>query len=192
MIEAKKYSVAEYLDIESRSIEKLEYYDGTITPPPSQLRGRTITHNRIARNVLGELGKALSSKPAFEIFGSDQKVYLPKFNFYLYPDAVVVAGQPLQVERQAEAIINPILIVEVLSKSTKNYDSGLKFIEYKSLPSFKEYVLLRQDTAEASTMLREAPDVWHSYEVEGLDKELWFRTIDERVPMGRIYDRVVF
>jgi Uma2 family endonuclease len=188
VIEAKKYSVAEYLEIERRTGEKHEYYNGKLTP----MAGGTISHNRIARNVLIELGKALSSKPTFEIFGSDQKVYLPKFNFYLYPDAIVVAGEPVQVEGQADAITNPILIIEVLSKSTKNYDGGLKFIEYKSLPSFKEYVLLRQDVAEASTMFREAPDVWHSYDVEGLDKELWFRTIDERVPMGRIYDRVVF
>jgi Uma2 family endonuclease len=188
LIASKKHSIEEYLEIERRSGERHEYYNGKLIP----MAGGTISHNRIARNILGELFTRLSSKPEYEVFGSDQKVYLPKFNFYLYPDAIVVAGQPTQVEEQADAIINPILIVEVLSKSTKNYDGGLKFIEYKSLPSFKEYVLLRQDTAEASTMFLEAPDTWHSYDVEGLDKELWFRTIDERVPMAAVYDRVEF
>ena len=192
LVASKKYSVAEYLEIERRSGEKHEYYDGIILPPPVQMKGRTISHNRITRNVLIELGKALSSKPQFEIFGSDQKIYLPKFNFYLYPDALVITGQPVHVEEQADAIINPLLIVEVLSKSTERYDGGLKFIEYKSLPSFIEYVLLRQDTAEASTMLQEAPDVWHSYEVEGMVEELWFRTIDVRVPMSAIYNKVEF
>ncbi|MEZ4960273.1 MAG: Uma2 family endonuclease [Saprospiraceae bacterium] len=188
LVASKKYSVAEYLEIERRTGEKHEFYNGKLTP----MAGGTISHNRIARNILGELYKRLASKPELEIFGSDQKVYLPKFNFYLYPDALVIAGRPVQVEEQADAITNPLLIVEVLSKSTKQYDGGLKFIEYKSLPSFREYILLRQDVAEASTMYREEPDVWYSYEVEGLDKELWLRTIDERLPLSAIYNKVEF
>ena len=188
LVASKKYTVAEYLKIERRSGVKHEYYNGKLIP----MAGGTISHNRISRNILIELGKALFTKPEFEIFGSDQKVYVPKFKRYLYPDVLVIAGSPVEVEGQADAIVNPLLIIEVLSNSTREYDGRLKFIEYKSLPSFKEYVLLRQDIPEASTMLQESPEVWHSYEVEGLQNELWFRTIDERIPMSAIYDKVEF
>lgn len=98
----------------------------------------------------------------------------------------------MQVEKRADAFTNPLLIVEVLSKSTENYGRGQKFVEYQSLPSFREYVLLRQDVPEALIFLREQPDIWRSSEVAGLEPEVLFRSIDVRIPMQAIYDRVEF
>jgi Uma2 family endonuclease len=83
-----------------------------------------------------------------ELFGSDQKVYLPKLNVYLYPDAIVVTQTPIMAENIAQAIVNPLLVVEVLSPSTEDYDRKDKFMKYRTLESFKEYVIIQQNSAE--------------------------------------------
>lgn len=185
---ARTYSVADYLRIEQESGERHAFYNGTL----EKMAGGTIAHNRISGNVFGLLFSQLHGSPTFQIFGSDQKIFLPKFNFYVYADVLVIAGEPLQVEAEAEAVINPILVVETLSASTERYDRGQKFIEYQSLPSFKEYVLLRQDIPEAMLFFREEPDVWRSSEVTGLDKDIWFRSIETGLKMAAVYDRVTF
>lgn len=184
----KTYTVAEYLHLERRTGEKYAFYNGIL----EKMAGGTIPHNRISRNIFGLLFNKLLSMPDFEVFGSDQKIYLPKFHYYVYADALVVAGEPLQTEQEADAITNPILIVEVLSPSTAHYDRNQKFLEYQSLPSFKEYVLLRQDKPEAALLFREEPDMWRSSEVEGLDKALWFRSIGVGLEMKAVYDKVNF
>jgi len=183
---AKTYSVADYLRIERETGEKYAFYNGII----EKMAGGTISHNRISRNVLALLFRALPKQAHLEVFGSDQKIYLPKFHYYVYADILVVAGEPLQTEDEADAIINPILIVEALSPSTAQYDRNQKFLEYQSLPSFKEYVLLRQDQPEALLFFREEPDMWRSSEVAGLEKELRFRSIEVSLKMSAVYDKV--
>jgi len=183
----KKYTVAEYLEIERTTGEKHAYYNGTIEP----MAGASIPHNRIAGNIFGELYQIFKGKPLFEIFGSDQKIYLPKYEYYLYPDAVVVAEEPLVADAETDAIINPLLIFEVLSHSSEKYDSGQKFIEYQSLPSFREYVLVRQDAPELLLFFREQPDVWRSSEVAGLENDAWLRSVEVSLSLKRIYHKVL-
>ena len=183
---SKKYSLAEYLATEIDSNEKLEYYNGKL----HAMAGGTIPHNRICRNILAGLHFALSEK--FEAFGSDQKVFLSKYNFYVYPDAVVVAGTPLQTEKAANAIINPVLIIEVLSPSTAKYDKKDKFIQYQSLNSFTEYALILQEVPEVQTRFREEPDLWRSIEFSGLNSTLVLRSVGLRIDMKRIYKGVKF
>jgi Uma2 family endonuclease len=182
------YSVAEYLRLERKTGRKYAFYDGQIEP----MAGGTISHNRVTRNMLLLLSNFLRSKPEYEAFGSDQKIYLPKFNFYVYPDAVVVTGEPVVTDQVADAITNPLLIVETLSQSTERYDRGQKFVEYQSLPSFKEYVLLRQDAPEAYLHFREAPDLWRTSEVAGLDAQLHLRSIDAHLALADVYYKVQF
>ena len=184
----KRYTVAEYLRVEVRTGVRHEFYNGEIRPMP----GGTIPHNRITRNVLTELDNIFKTKPGYEVFGSDQKVYLPHFNYYLYPDALVVAEKPIQAEQDAQAIINPVLIVEVLSASTEAYDRQQKFLEYRSLPSFREYVLIRQNVPETLSFFREAPDLWRESSVEGLEKEVYFRSVDVRLAVALLYRNVEF
>lgn len=183
------YSVAEYLEIEARSGERHLYLNGKIIP----MAGGSLPHNRIARNLLQHLGNLLDSKnQSFEVFGSDQKVYLPEYNFYVYPDAIVVAELPIMSEKQADAIINPVLVVEVLSHSTESYDRGQKFVEYRSLPSFKEYALVRQDKPEVVTFFREKPGVWLDEEFKGQESEVYFKSIDVRLALSLVYRKVEF
>lgn len=187
-IASREYNVADYLRVEQETGEKYEFYNGII----KKMAGGTITHNRITRNLLANLGSIIAHRTDLEIFGSDQKIYLPKFHFYVYPDAVVIAGEPIVLEEQADAIVNPLLIIEILSPSSERYDRGQKFIEYQSLPSFREYVVFRQDAPEALLFFREAPDVWRSSEISGKDQELWLRSIEIGLRMEDVYHKVTF
>jgi Uma2 family endonuclease len=186
--EQRKYTVAEYLEEELRRGEKLEYYNGYIYPMP----GGTIPHNRIASNLLGELFAALRNKPEFAIFGSDQKIYLPEFEAVVYPDALVICGEPEQSEKDSDALTNPLLIIEVLSPSTAAYDRGKKFMAYRTLPSLREYALVRQDAPEVFTFFREAPDLWREMTVKGLEQEASFRSIEVGLGLELIYRGVEF
>ena len=94
--------------------------------------------------------------------------------------------------KRAEAIINPLLIVETLSKSSERYDRGQKFVEYQSLPSFREYVLLRQDVPEVYLQFREEPNLWRTSEAIGLESEVYFRSIEARISVADIYYEVQF
>lgn len=185
----RTYTVAEYLEIEARTGERHLYLNGKIIP----MAGGTLPHNRIARNILQHLGNMLDAQnQGYEVFGSDQKVYLPEYNFYVYPDAVVVAEEPIMSDKFADAILNPVLIVEVLSDSTERYDRGQKFVEYRSLPSFKEYVLVRQDKPEVVSFFREKPGLWLDEEFKGLEDEVYFKSIDVRLALSLIYRKVEF
>jgi Uma2 family endonuclease len=184
----RDYSIDEYLEIEFRQQERFEYYNGKLLPMP----GGSIAHNRICRNILSALDQALFEKNDYEVFGSDQKVYLTHFNFYLYPDAVVVTTTPEVVDNDTQAIINPVLIVEVASPSTAKYDRGDKFADYKSIATFQEYVLVRQDRPEVNLFFREEPDLWRSTDVAGLDNSVFFRSIDVKLSLERIYRKVEF
>jgi Uma2 family endonuclease len=154
--------------------------------------GGTIAHNRITRNILSELDQFLKRKNNLEIFGSDQKIYLPKYHYYVYPDAVVVVQPPIIAEEATNAITNPLLIVEVLSPSTEEQYRGQKFLEYRSLPSFREYVLVRQNAPEVLTFFREEPDLWRENMVTGLDQRVYFRSIEAQLAVQLIYRNLEF
>jgi Uma2 family endonuclease len=181
-----QYTIEEYLDIERRTGERHEFYDGQVI----RMSGGSISHNRVSRNIVQHLGNALDEKNDFELFGSDQKIYLPKLNAYLYPDAIVVAHTPILTDKIAEAITNPILVIEVLSPSTENYDRRDKFMKYRTLESFQEYVIVQQDSAEVLSFFRSGPHTWEEQEFNGLDHTVYFKSIDIHLPLALIYKKV--
>ena len=183
-----KYTVAEYLEIEARTGERHEFYNGEVI----HMSGGSINHNRISKNILQYLGNELDKKTGLELFGSDQKIFLPKLNFYLYPDAIVVAKTPIMAETDAQAIVNPILIVEVLSPTTEDYDRKDKFLRYRSLESFQEYVLIQQDHSEILTLFRSTPHTWEEEEFVGIETTIHFKSIDVHLPLSLIYRNVTF
>lgn len=180
------YTVAEYLEIERSSGERHEFYNGKII----RLSGGSLDHNRISRNVLCYLNNELDKKTGFELFGSDQKVYLSKLNLYLYPDVIVIAEAPIMAENEAHAIINPLLVIEVLSPSTEDYDRKDKFLKYRTLESFKEYAIVQQNAAEILTLFRREPHTWEEQEFEGLSNSVYFKSIDVHLPLALIYKNV--
>lgn len=187
--EAKKtWTIAEYLIFEQQQGERYEFRNGNLL----MMAGGSINHNRIAQNLSKYLDNALEDMPQFQVFGSDQKIYLPKFNFYVYADALVVAETPLVAKEEAQAITNPILIVEILSKTTEQYDRKQKFLEYRSLPSFKEYVLVRQDAPEVLTFYKVQRNLWQEEEFVGLEGNVPLKSLGIELNLGDIYRRVEF
>jgi Uma2 family endonuclease len=185
----RRYTVDEYLDIERKTNQKHIFLNGKIIP----VAGANPPHLRISGNVFGELYNQLLARPELEVFNTDTKIYMPQLHIYHYPDALVVAGKPEFASEEIGAILNPILIIEVLSGSTGRYDRGQKFTEYQTLPSFKEYVLIHQDRPQIDTFLRqEDPNLWRTSEFSGLHNDVHFRSIDVKVSLSKIYRNVSF
>ncbi|MEO6758581.1 MAG: Uma2 family endonuclease [Saprospiraceae bacterium] len=185
----RRYTVAEYLEIERSTGEKHTFINGRLFP----MAGGTINHNRITLNISVQLSDLLFDRTELEVFNNETKIYLPALQIYHYPDAVVVTGEPLVAQEEVGAILNPILIVEVLSDSTGRFDRFEKFTHYQTLPSFREYVLIHQDRPQIDSFLRqEEPDLWRSSEVSGLDSEIHFQSIGVKIALSKIYRNVSF
>ncbi len=184
---ARQYSLEEYLRREERSTERFEYYDGTITRVP-MAKG---PHNLISANAVIALGKAIEASGGdFLIFSNSQKVYLPTLNFGIYPDALVISESPKYWDTNEVLLINPLLIVEVLSKSTRAYDKKEKFDEYQTLPSFREYVLVEQGKAQVETRFREEPGLWRYTTYTDLSDQIVLKSIGCSISMSEVYRRV--
>jgi Uma2 family endonuclease len=135
----KRYTVAEYLAFERASPVKHEYFDGEVFA----MAGATAPHNLIAGNAYRRLGNALEAKPCL-IFGSDMRVVCPT-GLRTYPDISLTCGKPRYEDYRQDSLLNPLVIVEVLSPSTERYDRGKKFEHYRAISSLREYVLLASD-----------------------------------------------
>jgi Uma2 family endonuclease len=140
----------EYLQAERRAEFKSEYYQGQVFA----MAGGTLRHHRIATNVTARLVSALEGGSC-QVFNSDMRVYIPATGLYTYPDATVVCGTPEVV--QTDNLVNPIVIVEVLSPSTERHDRTTKFFHYQSIPSLKEYLMVSPQSHSITqcTRLRE-------------------------------------
>lgn len=176
----KFYTVSEYLALEKRAKNKHEYYNGKIVKMP----GGTFAHNLIANNISGELGIALRGKPFF-VLNSDMKIHIPQLESFVYPDAVVVFEKPLFYEGRTDVVLNPLLIVEFMSRSAK-------FKYYKTLPSFKEYVLIEQSSPWAIASFKIADRTWKDTEANALIGSLHLQSIDYTIAMKHIYYSIEF
>lgn len=184
----KHYSLEEYLQKEERANERHEYFDGIIIPK-SMAKG---PHNIIAMNIGTALNNAIeAAQKNYTVFGSNQKVYLPQLNIGLYPDVLVVCEKPQYWDDNEVLLINPVLIVEVLSKSTRKNDRGNKLREYKTLESFQEYVLIEQDKCHIETSFREDVGLWRDTVVKDIQANLNLRSIECSISMERIYRKVL-
>ena len=140
-LEHQIYTIKEYLEINNNALERYEYHDGFIRA----MSGGTINHGVLCNNAGTILNNGIQAKKSNCIsFGSEVKVQIEKSNSFIYPDAMLVCGGVQTSEHDPNAVVNPLLVVEVLSKSTERYDRGDKFHKYCYLTSFKEYVLIDQ------------------------------------------------
>ena len=187
--EPRRYTLAEYLRFEERSQELHEYYDGIITKLP-MARG---PHNFIGTNIIAALKmtvKTLDKK--YRVSGLQQLVYLPELNVSLYPDIIVIAEKPEYWDDNEVLLINPIVIIEVLSRSTKKYDRNGKFAEYKTLPSFQEYVLIDQNKCHIESHFKEEPHLWRDSFVDDMSQSLYLKSLNCSIPLSDIYEDIVF
>jgi Uma2 family endonuclease len=185
--EPRRYTLAEFLRRAEKSDDVLEYYDGIITKLP-MARG---PHNEIIMNVGTALNISIKSNgKKYRVFGGQQKVYLPTLNFGVVPDVLVITDTPLYWDDNQVLMINPVLIIEVLSRGTKKYDRNGKFTEYKTLESFKEYVLIDQNKCYVETHFREEPKIWKGTDYTNIQDSLYLKSIDCTILLADIYENI--
>jgi len=180
-----KYSVAGYIELEKESGTKHEYHDGKIFA----LAGGTLNHGLLCGNIYAELRNALKEKESpCKPLTSEVKLHIESHNSYVYPDCMVICEEISKADEDANAVTNPILIVEVLSKSTADYDRGDKFYLYRQISSLKEYVLIEQHKPVIEVFYkRDNSDLWSITRYEGLDKTIAFQSIDVQIQMSDLY-----
>ena len=180
-------SIKDYLDYEDSSQNKHEYEKGEILA----MSGGTINHGILCGNAYNELREGIrKSKIKCNTIGSEVRIHIKKTNSIVYPDAMVICGEIEVSEDDKDAITNPVLVVEVLSKSTGDYDRGDKFYKYRQLDSFKEYILIDQEKPVVETYYKKDDNSWEILRVEGLDKMLDIKSIGIQIKMALLYEGV--
>ncbi len=183
----RSYTLEEYLRKEAKSLEKHEFINGKIVKMP-YARG---PHNIICVNIAAEIRFAFKQKTTnYYVFGSDQKIYLPSLDEGVYADTLAVCEKPLYWDDNDLLLVNPMIVVEVLSKSTSKYDRAGKFDKYKTLESFKEYVLIDQNKCYAEVWYRAKPGLWHETIITDINGFLPLQSVDIQVEMKEIYRNV--
>lgn len=180
----KLYSIEEYLEIEKNSLEKMEYHDGEIFA----MAGGTIEHSLISSNIGTTLSNALRKKgKSCLTYNSDAKIAVNNHKF-LYPDASVVCGKVETFPNMPQGIKNPVLIVEVLSDSTTNYDRGAKFQAYQTIESFQEYVLISQDSVLVEVFFKpQNAAFWYYQTYKNMAEVIELKSIDAEISLADIY-----
>jgi Uma2 family endonuclease len=182
-----RMSLREYVLWEETSGGKHEFYRGEIFG----MAGSTIPHNRISRNVIVGLTRQLEGREC-EAFGSDLRIRINAVDLSTYPDVSVVCGEPKIDDVDRHAITNPRVIVEVLSKSTENYDRGRKFEFYQHLESFAEYVVVYQSEARIIHYVRQNDRAWRYRLLAGMSETLRLESIGCELSFDVIYRNVEF
>lgn len=180
-------SPADYLREERLSETKHEYFDGEIFA----MAGASAAHNSITFAAAGLLYAALRGSKC-RGFGSDLRVAtgLGRDDIYTYPDLSVVCGEPQFLDANRDTLLNPVVLVEVLSPSTAAYDRGKKFERYRRIPSLREYVLLEQDRVHAEVFTRQNDNSWVMRELNEVGANLTLRSVGVEIPLGTIYEGV--
>lgn len=182
-----KYTAAEYLAKEREATEKHELLDGQVFA----MAGASRRHNLIVLNLGSELRNALRGRPC-ETYPSDMRVNVSATGLYTYPDISVVCGEPEFEDGSVDTLLNPTVLVEVLSPSTADYDRGAKFEHYRALPSIREFLLVDQHRAHVMHYRRQDDGTWLLAETRDLGDTIQLPSLDVELKMAEIYARVDF
>lgn len=177
----------EYLAMEDAAENKHEYYHGEIFA----MAGASQNHNRLALDLGTSTNLALKDSKC-EVYMNDMKIWSRAKNFFTYPDLVIVCGKAEFYENRDDILTNPLVIFEVLSKSTRNYDRDEKFEFYRSIPTFQEYILIDQWRVHVEQMYRETPNKWVLSEYNQITDVLKLTKVDIEIPLSEFYRRVEF
>ena len=177
----------EYLALEEAAEFKSEYYQGEIF----NMAGASTNHNRIIRNVLSKMHPVLMNTKC-EAFMNDIRVWIASKELFTYPDILVVCNKLEYYPDRNDTITNPKIIIEVLSESTENYDRGKKFLFYRSIPTFREYILIDQYSVHIEQFYIGTDGNWILKEYDDLNAVLKLTQIDFQIPFADIYSQVEF
>jgi Uma2 family endonuclease len=175
----------EYLLLERASETKHEYYAGEMFA----MGGASRAHVLIVGNLIASLTIQLRGKPC-EVLGTDMRVKVNSTGLYTYPDISVACGDIKFEDRNLDTLLNPLVIMEVLSPSTEAYDRGKKFEKYRQLESLQEYLLVAQDRAHVEHYRRQNDGKWELSEASDLDSSLLLPSIECQILLRDVYDKV--
>ncbi|MEZ6134780.1 MAG: Uma2 family endonuclease [Pirellulaceae bacterium] len=177
----------EYLHRERKADFRSEYFRGEMFA----MAGASANHNLIVGNCIQTLGQQLKQKPC-RVYPSDLKLRIESTGLYTYPDLSVVCGEPQLESDSGDVLLNPVVLVEVLSESTEAYDRGKKFEHYRTIASLKHYVLIAQDRHSIDCFARSADGSWNLTSCQGLEGKIKLDAIDSELVGTEVYDKVVF
>ncbi len=181
------YTPEEYLELEEKADDKNEYRDGEII----SMTGGTTNHNKLAGNFYICLNLGLNDLD-YEIYIGDVKLWIPRYREFTYPDVMVIEGQPVYYSTNTTTVTNPLLIVEVLSKFTKDDDRGDKFLYYRSILEFKEYILIDQTKYYVMQYVKTSENQWILTEYETEDAMINLASINVELSLKQLYKKVNF
>lgn len=181
----RTWTVAEYLDFERNSETKHEYFGGEIFA----MAGASAAHNIITANIVASLHSQVFQRNC-TVFPSDMRLKVERHNLYTYPDITVVCGEVQYEDTEQDNVLNPTVIIEVLSPSKENYDRGKKSQYYRTIPSLQEYLLVSQDGHHIEHFTRHSEHQWLFSEVTDTESVFQLTSIDCRLTMGDVYHKV--
>jgi Uma2 family endonuclease len=183
----KKWTPETYLEFERASQERHEFVNGDVY----LMTGASENHNLIVSNVITILNLQLRSRP-YRVYPSDMRVQISTSYDFHYPDITVVCGQSQFAGQKRDNLLNPVVIIEVLSPSTEQYDRGRKFQNYRTLESLREYVLVAQDAQRIEHFVRQEDSQWLFSDAIGSEAVIELPSIQCRLPLNEVYDKVTF
>ena len=185
--EKKYFTVEEYLEFERNSTEKHEYYNGEIYA----MSGASFAHNKIFSNVFGKLSLKLDNEKC-TLFGSDLRTSIELNSKFVYPDMSIICEEPMFTDDKFDTVKNPKIIIEILSKTTRDYDLGTKFLFYRQIESLEEYLLIDSLETKIIKYHKQKNGSWILTETDSLDQSFTLNSIKVNMKVADIYKNVVF
>jgi Uma2 family endonuclease len=180
--EQKYITQDQYLETERIALDKHEYYRGEIFA----MSGASFRHNQIFKNTYGTLYNKLKGKSC-QPYGSDLRIHIPQNTLYTYPDISIICGKPDMTDSANDTITNPSVIIEILSKSTYDYDKGQKFTLYRDIDSLKEYILIDSLSVRVEHYSKNQDDSWTLKDYRTIEDKLNIETIAEDLLLADVY-----
>jgi len=179
-----KFTIQEYLDMENATDRKNEYYKGEIFA----MAGAGARHNVIFSNLFIDIGSRLKGRPC-QPYGSDMRLHIPENTLFTYPDISIICGDLVPSYRDKDSVVQPSVLMEILSPSTKNYDRGEKFKLYRDIPTLKEYILVDSEAIGIEVFRIDPHNHWTLEEYKTTNDTLVIQTVGISIPLQDIYDR---
>jgi Uma2 family endonuclease len=176
-----------YLEQERIATEKHEYYKGEIFA----MSGASKENNEIYSNVFTDIGHKLKGKGC-KPYGSDFRLHIPKNTLYTYPDIIIICGKPILTDEKFDTVTNPSVIIELLSKATRNYDKGEKFTLYRDIDSLREYILIDTEKTYVEKHIRNDNNSWQLTDYRSQGDSFTIDTVQISLLLKDIYDGVSF
>jgi Uma2 family endonuclease len=186
--QTERFTPEQYLQLEVQSDRRHEYYRGEIF----LMTGASRAHNLIAANIIGRLNRHLAGNPC-EVYGADMRVKVSESGLYTYPDiSVACPSIEFEMRQGTDTLLNPVVVIEVLSPTTEAYDRGRKLAHYQKLPSLREYILVSQDEPRIDHLERLAGGDWRLSIAAGLEATVRLNAIDCQLRLIEVHDKLEF